>query len=581
LGKGLIKSGGTDGQYQVEIKYNTVRYDDIIEYFTSQLVKIQAELSEILLTKGADSTEYKTMLLRKTAMEKRKQYLEENTPKDYTVSAWCADLTEDLSGTVATIEVPGEVNNVQIAPGFDNGASYNASTYGQLMPIISQTPEGLFYNLAMLPGWGKWKPLYRYGTITGKPTTDTANVTLDETKSTQPSGVSGNYPKIDLNQTSTLSNVSIDYMDCDGKPFENGDEVLVKFEGQDWANPKIIGFKDHPKDCMGEIIVIVNYDESFNYWVLCWDPELDDFAALEKPGGGPVTYPAPIADVGATISGMGKVSQVLFGITEINPDIEFIFPGPGSGTQTFDKYDWNGDYVTFTNEQDRTQTFNIYGVQCNVSNPKYVETYDYHTNSMDYMGPSVQVITLTSGQEFGIIAQGDYVRDSYIYERSLCFQNFQTIISYCKLEETVDLTTTRLIHSPLGEFTTGSGFQGYSCTSSTSSVTTCTSNGEFNEQYYTSDIDLLVDGVWSDHTIVELFGAFVETSTRELTCPSTSSGTGASYKWELQASFKWFEDTGSTEGYNIFDMEISNDFQDAVIDLFDTAPYYLQIEIRK
>jgi hypothetical protein len=105
---------------------------------------------------------------------------------------------------------------------------------------MALTPAAAFYNLAMLPGWQKWKPTYRYGTITAIDG-DTATLTLEAVTSTQQS--------LGVNQTSTLTNVPIEYMSCNGAAFEVGDEVLVKFTGQDWASPKIIGFKDNPVAC--------------------------------------------------------------------------------------------------------------------------------------------------------------------------------------------------------------------------------------------------------------------------------------------------------------------------------------------
>lgn len=48
---------------------------------------------------------------------------------------------------------------------------------------------------------------------------------------------------------SYLSRVPIEYMTCNAMAFADLDEVLVKFENQDWAQPKVIGFKSNPKSC--------------------------------------------------------------------------------------------------------------------------------------------------------------------------------------------------------------------------------------------------------------------------------------------------------------------------------------------
>jgi predicted transglutaminase-like cysteine proteinase len=43
--------------------------------------------------------------------------------------------------------------------------------------------------------------------------------------------------------------VEIEYMDCNAGAFAVGDTVLVEFEGQDWSQPKVVGFKENPVDC--------------------------------------------------------------------------------------------------------------------------------------------------------------------------------------------------------------------------------------------------------------------------------------------------------------------------------------------
>jgi len=92
----------------------------------------------------------------------------------------------------------------------------------------------------MLPGWQKWKPTYRYGAITALDG-DTADVSLDSALSSQQG--------LNVNQAGVLTGVDIEYMSCDGAAFDVGDEVLIQFSGQDWASPKVIGFKEEPKAC--------------------------------------------------------------------------------------------------------------------------------------------------------------------------------------------------------------------------------------------------------------------------------------------------------------------------------------------
>ena len=174
-----------------------------------------------------------------------------------TVQAWCADLTEDLSGEVGVIEIAGDIDKgVNVQPGHEGNAVYDETRDGK-MSLVPQTKEsqpasGVYWNWAMRAGWQKWRPNYRYGTITAiDAEADTCDVTLDECLSTDtPDGES-----MDLNQIGSLSDVDIEYMSCNAGAFAVGDEVVVKFEGFDWASPKVIGFKEEPKRCFGYMVV--------------------------------------------------------------------------------------------------------------------------------------------------------------------------------------------------------------------------------------------------------------------------------------------------------------------------------------
>lgn len=187
--------------------------------------------------------------LQITSIDKRVQYLGENMPADDTVSVWCADLTEDLTGNVGTVEIPGErlspYGILQIQPGYEDNADYDQDRDGQLFPTIATTAAQAFYNAAMLPGWQKWEPLFRHGTITAI-VDGLAGVTLD-------ASVLSSQQDLNINQAATLSGVPFEYMSCDGAAFEVGDVVLIMFTGQDFTAPKIIGFKEEPKPC--EIVI--------------------------------------------------------------------------------------------------------------------------------------------------------------------------------------------------------------------------------------------------------------------------------------------------------------------------------------
>jgi len=217
--------------------------EDNINSLSAEYQKILAEIIDLTAAINRTALEIK-------AIEKRKAILE-NIPETKQVSAWCADLTEDLTGEIGLIEVPGEGQSYNIMPGYVS-AAYDQSRDGQLMPTLAMTPAQAFYSLAMLPGWQKWMPTFRYATIESIDG-DTADITLESAESSQQS--------IDVNQPGSLSGVDIEYMNCDGYAFEEGDSVLVHFENQDFARPKIIGFKDNPKRCNPVIVILQSGDK--------------------------------------------------------------------------------------------------------------------------------------------------------------------------------------------------------------------------------------------------------------------------------------------------------------------------------
>lgn len=155
-----------------------------------------------------------------------------------TRSMWCADYTTDASGESATIEVNGEQPKLLLAP----GCPAPASSDGQFRERGTMSAEQVFLNAALLPGWQKWMPTFRTGHITAiDRAEDTADVTLDSAESSAQG--------LNINQSSSLSNVPIEYMNCNSGAFLVGDDVVVRFEGQDWSQPKIIGFADGPRPC--------------------------------------------------------------------------------------------------------------------------------------------------------------------------------------------------------------------------------------------------------------------------------------------------------------------------------------------
>ena len=269
MGKGQIVSELGDGRYSVSLEFETARIEAGIirltasiaeltglvdaaelELSTAQAAYIEIQDKDTLSGLLASRNKVNRLIIAKMSAEKDLERLQAAT-QTASVEAWCADLTEELSETVGTIEVPGERGRVQIQPGYEGNAAYSATRDGQLQPAVAGTPANVFRNWAMLPGWQKWKPTYRYGVITDIDTgEDTCSLTIDDTESSQ--------QHLDINQSKALSDVSIEYMSCNSAAFEVGDHVLIKFEGQNWDAPKVIGFYSDPKPCGYTMKVKIN-----------------------------------------------------------------------------------------------------------------------------------------------------------------------------------------------------------------------------------------------------------------------------------------------------------------------------------
>lgn len=238
MGKGTIISGGIGGEYSVEIAHRLTVLNDNIAKNTASLVTVNAQIAA-----ETDKDKLTKLKLTKASLLAEQKYLQELATKINT-TGWCVDVTEDMTGTVGTIEVPGERGSFV---NLHNDNAHTPARDGQLEKAGAGKTAGVIWNLAMLPGWQKWKPTYRYATITAltisetEGGTDYCDVTLESAVSTQQS--------LDVNQATTLSNVEIDYMDCNGAGFKVGDIVVVQFTGQDWNSPKVIGYKTKPKYC--------------------------------------------------------------------------------------------------------------------------------------------------------------------------------------------------------------------------------------------------------------------------------------------------------------------------------------------
>lgn len=306
MGKAKIISGGPAGKYNIELVKETARItaniaaintrlpllikaitdakkaqDDaeadlivkqgalntaigklILKQMTSEQVSgVQKAYLTALGTYETKRVAYSLLLQEQESKTKEKTLLEKALVTEYRNDVWCADLTEDIAaGTeVDTIEVNGESSKT-IAPIIYPDLQIDNLPESKLQPTQSSTPSGVFYNLAILPGWQRWKPTYRIGTITSI-SGDLCNVRLDTARST---AEANNYDgqKLNINPlvaggaALVLSNVPIEYMDgLNGSVFVVGDRVVIEFTAQLWAAPKVIGFETNPRGGYGNYLI--------------------------------------------------------------------------------------------------------------------------------------------------------------------------------------------------------------------------------------------------------------------------------------------------------------------------------------
>lgn len=295
MGYALIVGGGTDGRYTISLDIGEAERAALVARFTAQEAEAQAKVAAAqvildektaLLTAAAaeynEATEewialigdetssqevvgaaylryteaqltYLGLLTQKSVAQANRNALAFSASRitkalaDWeaqvlteTRLAWCADLTETAVGYVATLDIPGESELILIAPG---GRQPVLSTDGYFRSRGLMAPWQAYFNAAILPGWQKFKPTYRWGTITAlNVDADTASVSLADTRSSA--------QRLPVNQAATLSNIPVVYMTCNAAAFDVGDRVVVEFQGKNWNAPRVIGFVDNPKDCI-------------------------------------------------------------------------------------------------------------------------------------------------------------------------------------------------------------------------------------------------------------------------------------------------------------------------------------------
>ncbi len=314
MGKAKVVSGGPDGKYTIEMDYGAAVRDARVAELTTRITELSAQVTaaqakydaqeaivgdlrdaanlaieayaqavqlephgkhEALARKaqeavtavvkgegvaGALRGPLEDLKALKKAAELAKTGLQATTLEEVRANVWCVDLTESaaVGAEVATIEVPGENQSVLIAP----GCVAPVAGDGVLAARELMSPEQVFWNAAVLPGWQKWKPTYRKAQITAISDDETVTLAMDSATSSA--------QRLDVNQTQTLENVPVQYMECDAAAFDVGDRVVVMFEGMNWASPKVIGFVEEPIACNPWKAVGVQWMVNAGYTGMGW-----------------------------------------------------------------------------------------------------------------------------------------------------------------------------------------------------------------------------------------------------------------------------------------------------------------------
>lgn len=295
MGRAIIVSGGADGRYTITTDFGSTTRAAVLAGLQTNLDRLQIQLGQAIAAKNesdAKAEERRTQLASlanshassvssgggatsgdnaiATALEqvrtdwvlssmlagdaRRKvdairldiAYIQQQLARwnslqtSETRQAWCVDYTTNAAAgaSVATLDINGEGALTVIAP----GCRAPATSDGQLRARQVQSPAQLFVNLAWLPAWQKWKPMYRWGTITAlDKDANTASVSL--------AAATSSAQDLGINQSSSLANVPVTYMTCNASIFEVGDRVVVQFDGQSWGSPRVVGFLDNPRPC--------------------------------------------------------------------------------------------------------------------------------------------------------------------------------------------------------------------------------------------------------------------------------------------------------------------------------------------
>lgn len=183
-----------------------------------------------------------------------------------TRTIWCADLADGNHAPLllpenpaATMEPTGDPDASLpiLRPNYGRSGGYVARRDGEVTAAINGSTAAQYVNLATMPGWAKWRPQYRVGTI--------QSISGDQIV-VAPDPVTVQHLIVPLSESGTIT-AGVKYMDCGPWAFKTGDRVVVEFTGQDRSKPVVIGFESHPRACPAmQFVCVPRSDDCMDGW---------------------------------------------------------------------------------------------------------------------------------------------------------------------------------------------------------------------------------------------------------------------------------------------------------------------------
>lgn len=126
------------------------------------LTKAQADMVTAIKNVTKAKMALNKLATENFALLKEKYQLDSAMQSETRNNVWCIDKTINLTvnQVVGTAEINGVPTTILLTPG-----GTIAESLGFLQHVGVSTPSATFFNRAILPGWQKWKPTYRLGTI--------------------------------------------------------------------------------------------------------------------------------------------------------------------------------------------------------------------------------------------------------------------------------------------------------------------------------------------------------------------------------------------------------------------------------